>query len=210
MSFFDVLGGLVGGGLSYLGGREQSDDLLDAQREANNFLREGRARFEGTPIVTDFMPGGTRAFNTRQALLGLGGDEAAAQQAFDNYLDSTGFQFALDTGRDAITGSRAARGLLDSGATAEGLTEFGNQLGRQAFTNYIGELGSDAQFGLNAGQTYGNVITNNASQMATMARGTGQDLSGVTGNMYGGIAAGAGQVFEGLNNFFTPGGGGKK
>lgn len=190
----NFLGGLVGAAGSWLGGREQRDDVLDAQREANAFLRDGQRRFEGTPIVQTYMPGGAQAFQTRQALLGLGGDPQAARQAFDNYLNSTDFQFALETGRDAITGSRAARGLLDSGRTGAALTQFGSDLGRRYMSNYLGELGRDSQLGFNAGQTYGNVLTGQASQMAQIAQNTGAANAEITGNMWSGIGAGAGQM----------------
>lgn len=200
---------IIGGGISalgsFLGGRAQGRDIRRATQGAERFLREGREAFEDTPIVNTFMPGGEQAFQTRQALLGLGGDPQAARQAFDNYLNSTDFQFALDTGRDAITGSRAARGILDSGRSGAELTRFGSNLGRSYMDNYLAQLQGDAQMGLNANQSYGNVLTGQASEMAEITQRAGQDRAAITGDMYAGIGSGLGQMFgatDGRNRFF--------
>jgi len=190
-----MLGGLIGAGLSFLGGRQQSRDLRRAEESRQQFLREGIQRFEGTPVVQTYMPGGANAFQTRQALLGLGGDPAAAREAFNNYLGSTDYNFRLGSGTRAITGSRAARGLLGSGRTGTRLTEFGQDLGSRYMDRYLGNLASDSQMGLNAAQTYGNVITGNASQMASGAAAAGAQMAANTGNMYGGIAEGLGTAF---------------
>jgi hypothetical protein len=192
----NFLGGLVGAGASYAGERAQARAIRDSERSRQNFLREGIERFEGTPIVQDFMPGGANAFRTRQALLGLGGDEGAARDAFNNYLNSTDFRFAMESGQQGISGSRAARGLLGSGRTGVALTEFGQNLGRRYMGNYLGQLQGDAQMGLNAAQTYGNVITGNASQMASGAAQSGAALASNIGNTYGGVAAGIGQMLN--------------
>jgi hypothetical protein len=190
-----IVGGIIGAVGSYIGGREQRDDTLDAQREQQQFLREGRERFEqNTPIMGTYMPGGANAFRTRQALLGLGGDPAQARQAFNNYLGSTDYKFRMGSGQRAITGSRAARGILNSGRTGTRLTDFGQELGSRYMDRYLGNLDSDSRLGFNAAQTYGNVITGNASAMAQGALQTGRDLADQTGSMWSGIGEGLGTI----------------
>lgn len=95
---------------------------------------------------------GNTAYSTLGSLLGLGGNQQAADDAFKNYLDSSGFQFALDTGSKAITGNAAARGLLNSGATAKALTQYGQNLGQQSFNNYLNQLGNVFTGGLQSAQ----------------------------------------------------------
>lgn len=185
-----MLGDLIGGIGGYFAGREQADAIRDGTREALQFQREGREAFEGTPIVSTFMPGGAEAFRRRQALLGLGGDVGAAEEGFENYLNSSGFNFALDTGMDAITGSRAARGVLDSGRTGTQLMEFGSNLGRRAFDNYLTQLMQDSQLGFNAGQTYGNVLTGSASNMAQIAQRGGEQRGAADYRTGGNLAVG--------------------
>ncbi len=101
------------------------------------------------------------------ALLGMGGDSDAANGAFQNYLNSTGYDFQLDQGSRAITGNNAARGLLKSGATAKALTQYGQNLGKQYFDNYLGQLGGVANRGLQAGNLIGS-----AGQRSTQKGGS--------------------------------------
>jgi hypothetical protein len=81
-------------------------------------------------------------------LLGLGGDENAANAAFDRFRDSTGYQFRMDEGVDAIQGSRAARGILNSGASSKELMKYGQGLASQEFSNFLGQLGNVRDTGL--------------------------------------------------------------
>lgn len=96
---------------------------------------------------------GNSAMSTIGALLGLGGDKAGADKAYNNYLTSTGYQSMMKGGQDAITGSAAAKGLLSSGATAKGLTTFGQNLGKQSFSDFLGQLTGLGQYGLNSANT---------------------------------------------------------
>lgn len=187
-----LLGGIIGGIGSIIGGRQQRSDIRGAQRDQQQFLREGQDRFMGTPAATTYMPGGANAFQTRQALLGLGGDPGQAREAFSNYLGSTDFNFRMGQGQRALTGSRAARGILNSGRTGTALTDFGQDLGSRYFDRYLGNLSADAQMGLQANQTVGNVITGTASQMARGAAESGAQLAANTGSTYAGIGEGVG------------------
>lgn len=148
------------------------------------------------------------------ALLGLGGDTEAAQQAFDNYRDSTGYQFRLDQGLGAITGGAASRGLLNSGATARALQGYGQNLASQEFGNYLGQIQTYAgglgdyltalqgqqQTGLNAAF---NVASSGSSAGATAA-GIGQRGAAAvndirqqgTNNIVSGLGAAAGGLTD--------------
>jgi len=81
------------------------------------------------------------------ALLGLGGDQQAANDAFNQYKDSTGYQFRMDQGLRGITDSRAAQGVLNSGATSKALMDYGQGMASREFSNYLGQLGNAQQFG---------------------------------------------------------------
>jgi hypothetical protein len=84
--------------------------------------------------------------------LGLGDDPEAASAAFKQFQNSAGFDWMLDQGTRAITGSGAARGLMQSGATLKALTKYGQGLGQQYFDNWLSSVGNVADRGLNAGQ----------------------------------------------------------
>lgn len=189
-----VLSALIGAAGSFLGGRAQRRDNRRAEGQRQQFLQEGQQAFEGTPVVQSYMPGGANAFETRQALMGLGGDPAAARESFNNYLGSTDFGFRMRTGSDALTGSRAAKGLLGSGRTGTALTDFGQNLGSRYMDSYLDRLGADANTGLQAGMSYGNVLTGNASQLAGGAERFGARQAENTGATYGGVGEALGRA----------------
>lgn len=77
----------------------------------------------------------------------LGGDTSG----FDAYKRGTGFDFGLGEGLRGVTGTAAARGLLNSGSTAKALTRYGNDYSQQYADNYLGRLMGLGQLGLGAG-----------------------------------------------------------
>lgn len=108
-----------------------SDAATKAATDNNALARENR-----DINIANFQPEmnrGNVAGDTLSAFLGLGGDPAKSQAAFDTYLKSTGYQFGFNQGRDAITGSRATAGLLKSGSTLKALDRYG--------TNYAQAVG---------------------------------------------------------------------
>jgi len=110
------------------------------------------------------------------ALLGVGGDSQAAQQAFDNYKNSAGYQFQLQQGMNAINGNAAAKGMLSSGATAKALAGYGQNLASTYYNNYLDKLLGVGQQGLQAGGLVtgaGNVSQSNSTSTSTSSsRGT--------------------------------------
>lgn len=127
-----------------------------AAKKASREIRKGRDRAAGG--LEAFAAGGEGA-NT--AILGaLGQGEPGAQdEAFQNFLNSTGFQSQLRAGSQAITGNAASRGLLNSGATLKRQTQFGQDLAQGGFSNFLSQLGGAANRGLSARQSQGNIIT---------------------------------------------------
>jgi len=121
--------------------------------------------------------------NAISNLLGLNGQQGS-DEGFQSFLDSTGYKFNLDTGSKAITGNAAAAGLLNSGATAKRLTQYGQELGKNYFSNYLGQLFGLNQSGLGAGQ------------LISGAGNTAQSQSTFSGksNSSEGLAAAIGQM----------------
>ena len=124
------------------------------------------------------------ATNALSALLGLGGDTAGQSAAFDNYRDSTGYDFKMDQGTRAITGSAAAKGLLKSGATAKALEGYGQNLADTTFNDYISQLFNLGNLGLGAG----NVIAN-AGQTTKSSGSSKPGLGGFLGSAASSFAA---------------------
>ena len=160
-----------------------------------------------------YIAAGDRASTALQGFLGLGGDPAATQQAFDDYLHATGYGFARQQGLDAVTQSKAAGGLLDSGATLKALDAYGTGLADQYGQQYVGDLqglattGQAAASGLaGAGQAYANAAGANTTNAATTAANAGlanaATVNGLIGNALTAWGAARGQ------SSFGGGGGG--
>lgn len=95
---------------------------------------------------------GNNAMGVMASLLGIG-DPAAGQRSLNNFLDSTGFNFLLDTGSKAITGNNAAKGLMRSGATGQRLQQFGQDLAMTKTNELMQNLTNLGQFGLGSANT---------------------------------------------------------
>ena len=83
------------------------------------------------------------------ALLGNGGT-AAQQGAFNNFKNSSGYNFDLSQGSQAITGNAAAKGLLNSGSTAKALQSYGQNTANNFLQQYIQGQQGLAQTGIAA------------------------------------------------------------
>lgn len=123
--------------------------------------------------------------NALAGLLGIGGDPAAASAAFDNFRNSTGYQFQLGEGMNAITSNAATRGLLNSGATVKAAQQYGQNLASNYFSNYLSQLGGLGTMGLQAGQ-----LISGAGQTS---QSKGREYSGGLGDFIGGAA---GMIFS--------------
>jgi hypothetical protein len=138
----------------------------------------------------------------------------AQNAAFDNFRNSTGYQFRLGEGLDAVGSAYAGIGGLQSGAAMRGITDYGQNFASNEFGNYINALGNQQAVGAGGasalagvGQNFAGTVIgannfNAQNQMAAQlgrqngfANGLGnfggvlQDITGtVLGGMFGGGA----------------------
>jgi hypothetical protein len=162
-----------------------------AAKQADARLVEGRNYAINQSGLTDYAQQGQQAAGVQAGLLGVGGDPAAAQAGFDNYLNSTGYRFNLDQGQKAITGSAAAKGLLKSGATAKALAKYGQNIGSDYFNTYLNQVGGVANRGLSASDSLARTVTGVGGQQAQVAQQAGSDI----GNAYASTGSLIGKVF---------------
>lgn len=146
------------------------------------------------------------------ALLGLGGNTAAANDALATWRGSTGYQAGLTEGLRSVNTGYAARGALESGAAQKALMKFGTDYSNQNFGQYYGMLQGQQQAGLNAlgaatgaGNAYGTMTSNannaqataqgNAALYGTQALAQGlAGAAGAFGDFYGDLAHGQSQT----------------
>ncbi|MBW6528708.1 hypothetical protein KZ813_17845 [Sphingomonas sp. RHCKR7] len=139
------------------------------------------------------------------ALLGLGGNTGAANDALAAWRGSTGYQTGLQEGQNSINTGYAAKGALESGAAQKRLLQYGTDYNNQNFGQYVGMLSNQQGAGLNAlgavtgaGSSYVQNVTN-ANQGAASAQaqaalygaGAQQNALAGLGNLAGNYLSGS-------------------
>lgn len=177
----DIIGGIIGGIGSIFGGNSAAKQEQAAAKTALT----GYNYLSSNPLIKQAQTNGSTALageaNTTGDINQLLTSPSQNNPAFQNYLNSTGYNFQLDQGSKAITSNAAAKGLLNSGATAKALTTYGQDLASTTFNNYLGQLGGlaglqgqQANQGLGAAEAVGQAGTAGGAGAAQMTAQAGQ------------------------------------
>jgi len=184
----DIIGSVVGGIGSLFGGNSSDKAVNQAALTGFNYLKGNNLTNQ---VQNDAVGASQQEGNISNSLLQLLGVQpmtGQTQNGFNNYLNSTGYNFMLDSGSKAITGNAASRGILNSGSTAKALTRYGQDVGTQYFNNYLNQLS-----GAN------NVVSNRVNQGLTS---TGQmAAAGTTGGGNAASAMTSGNATQGASGF---------
>lgn len=116
------------------------------------------------------------------------------QTAFDNYKNSTGYQFRLNQGLDAVNSGYAGAGTLKSGAAMQAINDYASGMASQEFGNYLNALGNQQALGFSAasaqagvGQNYanniGNIAMQNGANQANAALASSQNWANTLGSV---------------------------
>lgn len=150
---------------------------------------------DATGNLTPTIDAGKSAGSALSGLLGIGGNPAQAQQAWDNYRNSTNYNFLFDQGTQAVKTANAPS--FNSGATAKALINYGQGMAGNALQGYEGllqgqqQLGAQSALGLGQigsgiGQTLtGSNLANAGAQGSSALYGAntlGSALGGLTGS----------------------------
>lgn len=127
-----------------------------------------------------------QAGNSLANLLGLGG-QPAQTGAFDNWRNNTGYDFGFKQGQDAITGSAASKGLLNSGSTARALTQYGTDYGNSKYNDYLSQLSGLLGQGIQGGNVIGGAGNTAQSTGKSLGMGDNGGIGGVVKNVAGGL-----------------------
>lgn len=121
------------------------------------------------------------------------------QNRYGGFYQSPGYQFRMDEGNRAITGNRAASGMLQSGDTLRALQRYGQDYASNEFNTQLNQLFSVAGLGQTAqgqqnalGSNYaanvGNNLINQGNVLASSYANQGNIWQNALGNL-GGYAA---------------------
>ena len=178
-----AVGSIAGGMMSKSGSKSAAQQAMTGY----NYLT-------GDKGVQSYVDNGNNANNMMAQLTGAAPLTAGTTNAFNNFTNSTGYNFMMDSGERAITGSAAARGILNSGATAKALTEFGQNLGSTTFQNYFNDLNAVGNSGLTASGQIGAAGTTGGGNASTATQnGSNAMANGITtaaggfANYFGGL-----------------------
>jgi hypothetical protein len=171
----------------------------DAQRNGQPtryWLGDNGTQYPGGPPVT-VTPGSTGGTGTPTT----GGSTGGAGSALDNYANSAGMNFLMQNMQKAVTSSKAAQGLLQSGSYGTALQDRGYGLASTYLNQYLDHLLDFSKLGLGAAGTLSNAGQySNSQSQSTGSSSQGKDgllgtaLSAVPflGSMGGGAGAAAG------------------
>lgn len=202
----------IGIGLAAVGigkaalGASAANSAAKAQQQASqaNLAQQQQVYNQATGNLQPFVGYGQNAGNALQGLLGIGGNPQAQQAAFNNYLNSTNYQFLLNQGLQSQQYANAPN--LFSGATGKALNNYAQGMAGNALYGYEGLLQNQQNMGIQAGTNLGQIGTNvaqlsaNARNLAAGAQGSAA-LYGA--NQYGNALGGIGNLF-GQSSFQNP------
>lgn len=190
----DLIGGIVGGLGSVAGAVIQSQAADKAAAQAltgYNYATSGPGAAVTNSNIAAGATGTAGALDTEDTeaqLLGLKAPTPGTNSAFDNYLNSTGYDFQLKSGTAGVNANAASKGLLNSGGTGKALVKYGQDLGSSYFNNYLNQVGA-----LNTQNT--NTATLGQNSLNTVVNAG----TGAGSNAAGYIAAGGNAISTGIN-----------
>lgn len=169
-----VLGGIGGG----KGAKKAQQAALQGQRET--IAAADRNRDYQYNLNAPTITGGNAAGDRIRALLGLSGDAGAANAAFHQFRDASGYQNIYDEGLRAVNTSRFAGGAGMSGATLRRLQETGAEIGNRSLNQYLAQLGGVEAQGANARGLVAGVGANTTNTIANAIQtGTQGQINGI-------------------------------
>lgn len=114
------------------------------------------------------------------SLLGLGGS-ADQSAAFNQFKDSSGYNFIQDQGVRGITSSNAAKGLLGSGSTLKGISNYSSNLASTFLNSYLANLMGLSNTGIQAGQVLSAAGNTANSQGTSYGNSSGSSFNASLG-----------------------------
>lgn len=122
-----------------------------------------------------------------------------ADQAFNRFRTSTGYDWRLQQGMNALNSGYAGAGTLKSGAAIKGAVDYGQGMASQEFGNYLNALGNQQSLGMQAGAASAGVGTNAANTLGSIYLQNGS-------NQANAALVKASAVGQGLNSLANIGG----
>jgi hypothetical protein len=136
-----------------------------AQRASAANLAQAQKVYADTQgNLNPFIQGGQTANTALMGLLGIGGSPEAANNAFNQFRNSTNYNFLLNQGLQGVQSANAQS--FNSGATAKALSNYAQGMAGNALAGYMGQLGALGSQGVQAASNLGSLGQNYTQQSA--------------------------------------------
>ena len=199
-------GSVAGAAISSKASKKATNRAVASQEAVaaqNNALQRDQYQ-QNAARLDPYQQQGLQASGAINALLGFG-DPTQANQAFDRYRGSSGYDFRMNQGMNALASNYRGRGISQSGAADKALLRYGQDYGSNEFGRYMGYLGNQQGVGLSAasalagvGQNYANNVSANnqnaANAMSNAALVNGQNQANAYGTAFNALGNLAGQA----------------
>lgn len=191
-----AVGSIAGGVIASSGAKSAAKASAQAADRASEVQQQIYG--ENKQTLAPYVQTGLPAMQNVNSLLGLGGDQAAAERAFDAYRKSTGYDFRLNQGLNAVQSGFAGRGTLQSGAAMKALNDYGQGMASGEFGNYLNALGTQQGLGFSAAGAQAGVATNYANSLGNIYQANGANQANAalaSANALGSGISGAANAF---------------
>lgn len=165
-------GAAIGGAAIQANAAGKAADAARSAAKKNNALQK-EIYESNKAVLGDFYKPGAQATDAIADFLGLNGAQPQ-NQAFETYAKSTGADYTMRRGTEAITSSAATRGMLNSGATLKAVNQFARDDSQRYVGDYLSRLFGLSSQGMGAasalagvGQNYANAVSQNNNNAAT-------------------------------------------
>ncbi len=176
------------------GGKKKRKDIAQGEAKANAFTQQGVAALQ------PYAQAGIPATNQLSALLGISGDQGAANSNFTNSLFYQGGENAFNTERDAINSGLSDQGLLYSQARINGVEDARQRNFQNAFSQYLGANQGLAGIGLQGAGGQANLYGQQGQNALNAGFQTANTRQGVLGAL-GQVASIGRSVAGGFGGF---------
>lgn len=190
-----AIGGSLLGGSSTKKAANTAASAADRTAQANNAL-SANIYGQNKELLSPYSARGNAAGASLNALLGLGGDTAGAQQGFRSYIDNSNYAFDLGNGQNALNQGYAAQGALQSGAAMKALEQQRQSLQNGYRGEYMGHLANQQGVGLSGASAVAGVGQNYASNVSANNNSAGTNAANAA--LMGGYANN--QMWSGIGN----------
>jgi hypothetical protein len=182
---------VLGAGATAYGANKAAGAQKDA---ANAAAQTQRDQYNQTRSdLSPYRDAGQNALGQYQGLLGMRGKDAQSA-ALSQYTESPFLSQLVNRTTSAVDASRAARGGLFSGGTAQEIGDRAGQLYLGDYNNYLSRVGGMVDTGLNAGTQTGQFGANAAAGQANSLMAAGNAKAGGYANMANGVNNALGQA----------------